>query len=618
MSTRTDPIAFQTRETLLQDHVSTVYRGVLKGESETKILRIQKEKTKEEDSFYFLNEYEIGKLISEDHILKPERILRIQNKYCLVYENLESVLLSDHISEVGPLSVEEFLQIALSVTENVVHLHSQGVLHNQIGPSSFFYDVGAKTSVLAWLGSSSLLIGEKGNLAPLQISSTLLAYCSPERTGRLNRSVDFRSDGYSIGALFYWFLTGKPPFESDDPLEIIHSHIARVPVPVCEKRKEIPVPISNLVMKLLSKMPEERYFSLETLLYDLQILYDSVRSQRNILEFIPGFTEKKDKFRISEKLYGRDKEKEIIEEAISSVYSGVKASILIKGRSGTGKTSLIQDAILSKELNALRSFKGKFEEDKKGIPYLALRQILVELSNHLLTQSEYEIRSFRKEIQEKLGSNIRLLAQLMPEIENLTQIFPVPSEHQTQKDDQFLFIVILRFLSVCFNRRNPALLILDDVQWADPASLSLIEFIFRQTEWEGMLFVFISRNEEEYSDFLNSFRERILSSEVLLQEISLSSLDQTMIRSYVTDSLDLKEEDAEKLTEILYQKTNGNPFFSISFSIRYIRNPLYDTRGVPEFGVWIGIRSSKKRSPKTSWIFSRRRLRDFRRIRKNS
>lgn len=155
MSTRTDPIAFQTIETLLQDHVSTVYRGVLKGESETKILRIQKEKTKEEDSFYFLNEYEIGKLISEDHILKPERILRIQNKYCLVYENLESVLLSDHISEVGPLSVEEFLQIALSVTENVVHLHSQGVLHNQIGPSSFFTTSARKHPSL--LGSVPLL-----------------------------------------------------------------------------------------------------------------------------------------------------------------------------------------------------------------------------------------------------------------------------------------------------------------------------------------------------------------------------------------------------------------------------------------------------------------------------
>lgn len=108
--------------------------------------------------------------------------------------------------------------------------------------------------------------------------------------------MDFRSDGYSIGALFYWLLTGKPPFESDDPLEIIHSHIARVPIPVSEKRKEIPVPISNLVMKLLSKMPEERYFSLETLLYDLRILYDSIRSQRSILEFIPGFTEKRISF----------------------------------------------------------------------------------------------------------------------------------------------------------------------------------------------------------------------------------------------------------------------------------------------------------------------------------
>lgn len=126
MSIRTDLAAFQTNEILLQDHVSTVYRGILKGESETKILRIQKEKTKEEDSFYFLNEYEIGKLISDEHILKPEYILRIQDKYCLVYENLKSVLLSDYMSEVGPLAVEEYLQIALSVTENVVHLHSQG------------------------------------------------------------------------------------------------------------------------------------------------------------------------------------------------------------------------------------------------------------------------------------------------------------------------------------------------------------------------------------------------------------------------------------------------------------------------------------------------------------
>ncbi|KWV22528.1 trifunctional serine/threonine-protein kinase/ATP-binding protein/SpoIIE family protein phosphatase [Leptospira interrogans] len=564
MSIRTET-SFHKKEILLEDHVSTIYRGILKGESETKILRIQKERTRDEDSFYFLNEYEIGKLISDDHILKPERLIKIQDRYCLIYENLESSLLSNYISKVGQLSIEEFLQVAISITGNLVHLHSQGVLHNQIGPSSFFYDTDTKTSVLAWLGSSSLLLGEKGNLAPLQISPTLLAYCSPERTGRLNRSVDFRSDGYSIGILFYQFLTGKPPFESDDPLEIIHAHVARVPVAISEKRKEIPIPISSLVMKLLSKMPEERYFSLETLLHDLRMLNDSIRSRKSVLEFIPGFTEKKDKFRISEKLYGREKEKEIIEEAISAVYSGVKAAILIKGKSGTGKTSLIQDTILSKELNTLRSFKGKFEEDKKEIPYFALRQILVELCNHLLTQSEYEIRSFRREIREKLGDNIHLLTQFIPEIVNLLEVHSVSSDYQSQKDDQFLFVVILRFLSSCFNRHNPALLILDDVQWADSASLSLIEFISRQTEWEGMLFVFICRNEEEHSDFLNSFRERILNSEILLQEISLNPLDPMMIRNYVTDSLDLQEEDTKKLTEILYQKTNGNPFFLNQF-----------------------------------------------------
>lgn len=237
MSIRTET-SFHKKEILLEDHVSTIYRGILKGESETKILRIQKERTRDEDSFYFLNEYEIGKLISDDHILKPERLIKIQDRYCLIYENLESSLLSNYISKVGQLSIEEFLQVAISITGNLVHLHSQGVLHNQIGPSSFFYDTDTKTSVLAWLGSSSLLLGEKGNLAPLQISPTLLAYCSPERTGRLNRSVDFRSDGYSIGILFYQFLTGKPPFESDDPLEIIHAHVARVPVAISEKEKK--------------------------------------------------------------------------------------------------------------------------------------------------------------------------------------------------------------------------------------------------------------------------------------------------------------------------------------------------------------------------------------------
>ncbi|PJZ53502.1 trifunctional serine/threonine-protein kinase/ATP-binding protein/SpoIIE family protein phosphatase [Leptospira adleri] len=567
MSFRTEPrsSSYRIREIILEDHVSTICRGILEEESDTKILRIQKEKFKEEDSFYFLNEYEIGKLIESDQILKPSRLLRIQDKYCLVYENIESSLLGDHLKKVSSLPIQEFLQIAISITENLVALHSKGILHNQISPNSFFYDSNSGKSKLAWLGSSSLLIGEKGNLAPLQISPALLAYCSPERTGRMNRTVDFRSDGYSLGALFYQILTGKPPFESNDPLEIIHSHIARVPVPVHSKKKEVPVQISNLVMKLLSKMPEERYFALETLSNDLKILYDSIRSSQSILDFIPASAEKKDKFRITEKLYGRDKEKKIIEDSIASIYAGVRASILIKGRSGTGKTSLVMDSIFATDFNALRIFKGKFDEDKKEIPYYALRQILVELSNHLLTQSEYEIQSLRKGIRDTLGENVDLLVQLIPEIRNLIGISSESPEPPSQKDDQFLFVVILRFLSICFNRRSPALLVLDDIQWADPASIALIEFFSRQTDWEGMLFVFICRNDEENEAFLNQFRNKLLSSEILLQEISLKPLDRNMIHNFVSDSLDLEREDSEKLTDILYQKTNGNPFFLNQF-----------------------------------------------------
>ncbi|TGL47540.1 GAF domain-containing protein [Leptospira wolffii] len=559
----TNKTSYELGELLYEDGFSSIHRGRFGPNRESKIIRVQKPEGKETSSVYFVNEFELGKLVSDPDILKPEDMVEYSDRICLVYEDTPNRLLQQSLSDLPAVSIEVFLELALAVTENLAKLHSFGIVHNQISPKAFFYDPATGKTKLAWLGGASLLISDRGGFAPFRYSFDVLPYCSPENTGRLNRPVDFRSDAYSLGALFYKILTGSPPFETEDPLELVHYHIARSPVSLLKRRSDIPSAISDLVDKLLSKMPEERYFSLESLIHDLRSIKDSVRSKRRMSEFVPGIFERKVGFRDSSKIYERDKERKEIESAVIGVSNGRRGVVLIRGKSGTGKTALVEEAVTYLDIYSVQLLRGKFEEDKGNIPYYAFRQIMDDVLRRILQKKEEEIVVLRNYIKDTLGDSMEILLQFLPDLSRLLSVEVQAKPNKRPKDEKTLFAVILRFLSLCFDRRRPAIILIDDLQWADPASLALLDFILANEEWEGLLFVLTSRAEE--GDLLPNLQSRNGNHSLDLREIKLTPLSKESVQKYVRDSIHLAEEDGRRLADVLIAKTDGNPLFLHQF-----------------------------------------------------
>ncbi|WP_210410881.1 trifunctional serine/threonine-protein kinase/ATP-binding protein/SpoIIE family protein phosphatase [Leptospira sarikeiensis] len=557
----TDRIPYELGELLYEDSFSQAYRGKFGRDRTPKIIRVQKPEGRETSSVYFLNEFELGKLVTDPSILKPEDMFEYSDGICLVYENTPSQLLHQSLPE--PMPLETFLEIALAITENLAKLHSFGIVHNQISPRAFFYDPSTGQTKLAWLGGASLLLSEKGSYAPLRYTYDILPYCSPENTGRLNRPVDFRSDAYSLGALFYKMISGSPPFETEDPLELVHYHIARSPVSLLKRREDIPPAISTLVDKLLSKMPEERYFSLDNLIHDLRSIKDSLKSKRKLSEFVPGTYERKVGFRDSSRIYDRERERKEIEAGVVNVTNGRRSAIFIGGKSGTGKTALVEDAITYLDIYSVVLLRGKFEEDKKEIPYYAFRQIMDDLLRRILQKKEEEIVILKNYIKDTLGDNIEILTQFLPDLGKTLGIEIPAKTGKRQKDEKTLFAVALRFLTLCFDRKNPAIILVDDLQWADPASLALLEFILNSEDWEGLLFVLTSRSEDV--DVFPNIQVKNGSFGLDLREIRLSPLNEHSVLKYVLDSIHVSSEDANRLAEVLISKTGGNPLFLHQF-----------------------------------------------------
>ncbi|EPG72654.1 SpoIIE-like protein phosphatase domain protein [Leptospira fainei serovar Hurstbridge str. BUT 6] len=559
---KTEKIPYELGEQIHEDSFSVTYRGFFGSARDAKIIRVQKSDAKEASSFYFVNEFELGKLVSDSGILRPEMMVDVAERICLVYENISFGLLEKRLTGNPKIEVAEFLEMALSLSENLFKLHSVGIVHNQVSPKAFFYDPESRVSKLAWLGGASLLLSDKGGYVPQRYTFDLLAYCSPENTGRLNRAVDSRSDAYSLGALFYQILVGVPPFNSDDPLELIHYHIARSPVSLTKLRDDIPRAVSDVIDKLLSKMPEERYRSLESLNHDLKNIKESLRSRRKLSEFLPGIYEQRTGFRDSDRVYDREKERKTIEAAIVGVTSGKRGVVVVRGKSGTGKTTLVEDAISYLDIYSVQLIRGKFEEDKRGIPYFAFRQMMGDLLRTILERKEEEIIRLRNYIKETLGENFEILLHFLPDLVNLLGVNDKTKDRKKARDEKTLFAVVLRFLCLCFDKKNPAVILMDDVQWADPASVSLIEFILQSEEWEGLLFVLASRIEE--GEFA-SLKGKELASGLEVREITLGPLSRESVRKYVTDSLYIDANDADKLVEILISKTDGNPLFLHQF-----------------------------------------------------
>jgi predicted ATPase/signal transduction histidine kinase len=472
--------------------------------------------------------------------------------------------------QLGPsLGITEFLRIGISLARVLSQVHTRGLIHKDIKPANILVDVASRGVWLTGFGIASRLPRERANPEPPDEIAGTLAYMAPEQTGRMNRSIDTRSDLYSLGVTFYETLTGMLPFTAADPMEWVHCHIARQPVPPDQRRPETPRALSALVMKLLAKTAEERYQTAAGVEADLRRCLAEWESHGRVDPFPLGAHDASDRLLIPERLYGREREIDRLLASFSRVVAhGTPELVLVSGYSGIGKSSIVNE--LHKALVPSRGLyaSGKFDQYKRDIPYVTLAQAFQSLVRALLSQSEVQLGRWRESFSEALGSNGQLIVNLVPELELIIgKQLPVTELPPQEAKNRFQ-MVFRRFLGVFARQEHPLALFLDDLQWLDSATLDLLEHLVTHSEVRHLLLVGAYRdNEVGPSHPLICTLAALRQADARVHEIVLAPLGLDAIGRLVIDALHCEPEHARSLAQLVHEKAGGNPFFAIQFLI---------------------------------------------------
>ncbi|WP_224246035.1 trifunctional serine/threonine-protein kinase/ATP-binding protein/sensor histidine kinase [Hyalangium gracile] len=483
-----------------------------------------------------------------------------QNRPVLVLERVEGTPLSEQKQE--PLEPGRFLPIASALAATLAEVHRRGVIHKDLQPAHILLAPTGQPWIIDF-GSATLQQVQHVQAAPPQLMEGTPAYMSPEQSGRMNRTLDYRTDLYSLGITFYQLLTGSLPFEGKDALEWIHAHLAQAPVPPHQRVASIPPMLSAVVLKLIAKMPEERYQSFEGLKADLEACRERL-SRADVEEFSLGSQDFPARFQLPQRLYGRDNEVEALLNAFERVTrQGRSEWILVRGYSGIGKSSVVH--ALHQPVLQRRGFflSGKFDQLQRDVPYATLAQAFKGLVQQLLASSDTEIESWRQRLLEAFEGFGQVLVDLVPQLEWVVGRQPPLSEMPPQEAQNRFHRVFQRFLSVFATPERPLVLFLDDLQWADFASLELLKFLATHPDTPPLLWVGAYRdNEVSSSHPLMLTVDEVRKAGTRLGDISLGPLLLEQTRQLVGDALPgTRSEVVQALTAVLQAKTGGNPFF---------------------------------------------------------
>ncbi|HZD50300.1 MAG TPA: serine/threonine-protein kinase PknK, partial [Silvibacterium sp.] len=466
-----------------------------------------------------------------------------------------------------PMELSQFLRLAIGITVALGGLHARGIIHRNVKPGNILADSACGHVWLTGFGIASPLPRERQLPAPPAEIAGTLAYMAPEQTGRMNRSIDSRSDLYACGVTLYEMLTGALPFTATDPIEWVHCHIARQPMLPSERVKGLPEPISAIVMKLLAKTPEERYQTASGVEADLRRCLAALESVGRIDRLPLGMHDMSDRLLIPEKLYGRESEIEALLASFDRVVGlGTTELMLVCGYSGIGKSSVVNE--LHKVLVPTGGLfaAGKFDRYKRDIPYATVAQAFQTLVRQILAKSEADVERWRGILRKVLGRNGQLIVDLIPELEFVIGKQPPVPELAPQDAQNRFQMVFRRFLSAFAQPEHPLALFLDDLQWLDAATLELVKHLITEPEVRYFLLVGAYReNEVSPSHPLMRTLEVIRKAGANIHQVVLAPLGLDDVRRLVADSLHCEEDSARPLAEMVHEKTGGNPFFTIQF-----------------------------------------------------
>jgi PAS domain S-box-containing protein len=511
------------------------------------------------------HEHALKSELGADWSARPIALTHHNGRMTLVLEDPGGMPLDRLLGR--PLDVSHFLRIAIPLAGALRQVHERGLIHKDIKPANILVDAASGGVWLTGFGIASRLPREHHAAAPPEVIAGTLAYMAPEQTGRMNRSVDSRSDLYALGVTFYEILTGQLPFTAADPMEWVHCHIARQPMPPSERVGGVPGPLSAIVMKLLAKTAEERYQTAAGVEADLRHGLAEWESTGRIGSFPLGGHDVSDRLLIPEKLYGREREIEALIAAFDRVVAqGTAELVLVSGYSGIGKSSVVNELHWALAPSRGLFASGRFDQYKRDVPYATLGQAFQSLVRSLLTHSEEELGRWRHSVSEALGPNGQLIVNLVPELEFVIGKQPPVAELPPQDAKNRFQMVFRRFLGVFARKEHPLALFLDDLQWLDAATLDLIEHLVTHPEVRHLLLVGAYRdNEVGPAHPLLRALEAIRKAGARVQEIVLAPLELDDVGQLVADTLRCEPDRVQPLAQLVQEKTGGNPFFAIQF-----------------------------------------------------
>ena len=511
------------------------------------------------------HEYALRSELGTTWAVRPRDLSQYNEKTVLVLDDPGGEPLHRLIQ--GPMEIRQFLRFALGLTTAISQLHARELIHKDLKPSNVLAEPATGHVWLTGFGIASRLPRERQAPEPPEFIAGTLPYMAPEQTGRMNRSIDSRSDLYSLGVMLYEMLTGVLPFTASDPMEWVHCHLAKRAIPPNEKLKYVPGALSAITMKLLAKTAEERYQTAAGVESDLRRCLTQWETDGRIDDFRLAQYDVPDRLRIAEKLYGRAREIETLHASFDRVLaSGTPELVLVSGYSGIGKSSVVNE--LQKVLVPPRGLfaSGKFDQYKRDVPYAPLAQAFQSLIRALLGQDEAKLRRWRDALLGALGPNGRLMVDLVPELKLIIgEQAPVP-ELPPQDAQRRFQLVFQRFISVFARPERPLVLFLDDLQWLDAATLDLMEDLLTRRDVQHLMLIGAYRDNEVNSAHpLMRKLEAIRQAGAIVQEIVLEPLAREDLATLVADSFHCEAESAIPLAQLIHEKTAGNPFFAIQF-----------------------------------------------------
>ncbi|RZA24592.1 MAG: diguanylate cyclase [Proteobacteria bacterium] len=545
---------------------SRVFTGVRIEDSKKVILKILQEDFLEKNEIArYKNQY----AILSEHKLTCAPLVLDFDKYLsapmLVFEDRGGRALSQTLAS-GTLTLLEGLDVAQKIAKALVEIHAQRIIHKDLNPSNILYARETGEVKIIDFGISTRLEREQADISTRGVTEGSLPYMSPEQTGRMNKFVDYRSDFYSFGVTLFEMFTGRLPFDASDPLRLIHYHIAKRPFPPRSFKNEIPEMLSDLILKLMAKNAEDRYQSAWGIAADLAKIFRALKDIGEVEKFPLALQDVPDRFHVPELLYGRQKEVTHLSRVLSRAETGGLELCFVSGYAGIGKTSLIKNLEKSVSVIGGNMIGGKFDAFRRSTPYSALVEAFRELIRQLLGEPEAMLVQWRDTILTALGANTQIMIDVIPELELILGTQTKAAQLGPNESDKRFKLVFKNFVSVFCMPGKPLVIHLDDLQWIDSASLSLIGSLFEDRRMKNFMLIGSFRDNDLSAHHpLLIFIEEMKKTDIPLEFIKLSTLNHKELEKWISDAMHCSTERVSPLSTLVLEKTGGNPFFAGEF-----------------------------------------------------